>query len=204
MNREIAGIVQNEDKFLVVSHVNPDGDAVGSLLGMYLALSEMGKQVWPFSGEKFPDLFDFLPGINALITTPEGIDDTPAWIIALDVAEERRICGDIKLFREKAKLINIDHHPTNPEFGDLNYVKPAATSTAELVHEVLAGAGYKISADVGKCLYTGLITDTGGFRFSGVDSTTLRVGAEMLGSGFDSYQVTRHLFEEVLTRPTLS
>ncbi|MGB6064175.1 MAG: bifunctional oligoribonuclease/PAP phosphatase NrnA [Desulfomonilaceae bacterium] len=196
MNREISRILQNEDKFLVVTHVNPDGDAVGSLLGTYLALSEMGKQAWPFSGEKFPGQYDFLRGIDALITTPDEIDDTPAWIIALDVAEERRISGDIKRFREKAKLINIDHHPTNPGFGDLNYVKSTATATAELVHELLRGADYKISADVGKCLYTGLITDTGCFRFSGVNSTTLQIGAEMLEPGFDSYQVTRHLFEE--------
>lgn len=196
MSREIPNILKSGDKFLVVTHVNPDGDAAGSLLGAYLALSEMGKQVWPFAADKFPDLYSFLPGSSALITAPEQITDTPEWIIVLDVAAEDRISGDIKRFRENAKLINIDHHPTNPGFGDLNFVEPTATSTAELLHKLLQDADYKISSDVGKCLYTGLITDTGCFRFSGVTSKTLQIAAEMLGPGIDSYEVTRHLYEE--------
>jgi phosphoesterase RecJ-like protein len=196
MSHEISRILQGEDKFLIVTHINPDGDAVGSLLGAYLALSEMGKQVWPFGGEKFPDLYNFLPGWRDLITAPETITGTPEWIIVLDVASEHRISGDIKRFRDKAKLINIDHHPTNPGFGDLNFVEQTATSTAELVHRLLQGADYKISSDVGKCLYTGLITDTGCFRFSGVNSKTMQIAAEMLRPGLDSYDVTRYLYEE--------
>jgi bifunctional oligoribonuclease and PAP phosphatase NrnA len=196
MNHEISRILRSEDKFLIVTHVNPDGDAVGSLLGAYLALSEMGKQVWPLGAEKFPDLYNFLPGSKDLVTAPELITETPEWIIVVDVAAEDRISGDIKRFRKKAKLINIDHHPTNPGFGDLNFVEPTATSTSELVYSLLEGADYKISPDVGKCLYTGVITDTGCFRFSGVKSNTLRIAAEMLGPGLDSYEVTRPLYEE--------
>jgi phosphoesterase RecJ-like protein len=196
MNSEISKILLTEDKFLIVTHINPDGDAVGSLLGTYLALSEMGKQAWAFSGDNLPELYSFLPGLSSVITAPERITEAPAWIIVVDVAAEHRISGDIAGFRKRAKLLNIDHHPTNPGFGDLNYVEPTATSTAELVHKLLRDAGYKSSSDVGKCLYTGLITDTGCFRFSGVNSGTMQIASEMLGSGFDSYEVTRYLFEE--------
>jgi phosphoesterase RecJ-like protein len=196
MNHKISRILQSEDNFVIVTHVNPDGDAVGSLLGAYLALSEMGKQVWPLGAERFPDMYNFLPGAKDLVTAPETITGTPEWIIVVDVAAEDRISGDIKRFRESARLINIDHHPTNPGFGDLNFVEPTATSTAELVHRLLQGADYKLSPNVGKCLYTGLITDTGCFRFSGVKSSTLQIAAEMLGPGLDSYEVTRPLYEE--------
>jgi len=196
MIEKIASILKTEDNFVVVTHINPDGDALGSLLGMHLALVEMGKQSHAFCADKFPAVYDFLPGHEHIISDVIGIANPPKFIIAVDAAEKKRISGDISSLRGRAQLINIDHHTTNPEFGDFNFVQTDATSTAELVHQVLKTAGYKISPDVGKCLYTGLVTDTGGFRFAGVNSQTLMLGAEMLGAGFDSYDVTRPLFEE--------
>lgn len=195
-SEEIVAILKERDRFVVVSHVNPDGDALGSLFGMYLALTELGKSALPFCGELPPHLYSFLPGYEAVITEPGKLPWSPEWIICLDVADASRISGDISDLRSKAKLINIDHHPTNPGFGDVNLVQPEASSTAELVHSLLKAAGYKISVNVGKCLYTGLITDTGCFRFAGVTSKTLLMGAEMLSPGIDSYEVTRPLFEE--------
>ena len=196
MIEKIASILKTEDNFVVVTHVNPDGDALGSLLGLHLALVEMGKQSQALCADKFPAIYDFLPGHEQIISYPAGIANPPKFIIAVDAAEQKRISGDISGLRSGAQLINIDHHTTNPGFGDFNFVQSEATSTAELVHQVLKAAGYKISPDVGKCLYTGLVTDTGGFRFAGVNSRTLMLGAEMLAAGFDSYDVTRPLFEE--------
>ncbi len=193
---EIAEILRREDRFLVVSHINPDGDAIGSLLGMYLALREMGKEVRALSADSLPDTYDFLPGKSSVLQKLEVAKFSPRWILALDTATEARISGDIGGLRDRAKLINIDHHPTNPAYGDLNLIESQATSTAEIVYNLLSAAGYRLSADVGKCLYTGLITDTGSFRFSGVTSRTLRIAAELLEPGLDSYEVTRHLFEE--------
>jgi len=195
-DNSIPDVLRTEDKFLIVTHVNPDGDAVGSLLGMYLALREMGKKTWPISDEKFPDLYDFLPGVDSLITDTHSPDIDPHWIIALDVASEPRISGNIERFRNKAVLINIDHHATNPLYGQFNLIDSKATSTAELVFRVLSQAGYKLSADVGKCLYTGILTDTGCFRFSGVNTDTLALASRLLESGFDSYEVTRSIYEE--------
>jgi bifunctional oligoribonuclease and PAP phosphatase NrnA len=194
-NSEIPELLRTQDRFVVVTHVNPDGDAIGSQMGMYLALREMGKKAWPLTHRQVPQLYHFLPGIPDLITDPNRVD-SPNWIIAVDVAEKYRISGDISGFQDAARLINIDHHPTNPAFGDVNFIDPQATSTAEVVHQLLKEAGYEISADVGKCLYTGLITDTGGFRFAGVNSRTLKMAAEMLSPGLDSYEITRYLYEE--------
>jgi bifunctional oligoribonuclease and PAP phosphatase NrnA len=196
MIREISAVLQSGKRFLVVTHVNPDGDAVGSLLGMHLALTEMGKESLPLSRDRMPGLYHFLPGGEDLLTDSTRLEHVPDWIIALDVAAEHRISGDISRFRSQAKLINIDHHPTNPGFGDLNLVDPHATSTAELVYQVLKATGHRISSGVGKCLYTGLVMDTGGFRFAGVTGKTLRMGAEMLDTGFAAYEVTRQIYEE--------
>ncbi|HMK36613.1 MAG TPA: bifunctional oligoribonuclease/PAP phosphatase NrnA [Desulfomonilaceae bacterium] len=197
MNAEaIAHILKTEDRFVIVTHVNPDGDAVGSLLGMYLALTEMGKSARPLSNDRPPDLYSFLPGFEHIVTDAARLPWLPDWIVCLDVAERSRISGNISSLLDRSKIINIDHHPTNPGFGDVNFVQPTATSTAELVHRILKEMGYRTSAHVGKCLYTGLITDTGCFRFAGVNSETLKIAAEMLSPGIDSYEVTRPLFEE--------
>jgi len=195
MISEVSNILKEGNKFLVVTHVNPDGDAVGSLLGLYGALREMEKEVWMLCAEKIPDIYDFLPGVGQILTSPDELNGRPLWIICVDVAQEDRISGDIARFRTGAKLINIDHHPTNPAFGDFNVVDPAATSTAEIVFKVLKQAGYRLSKDVGKCLYTGLLTDTGGFRFPGVTKSTMLLAAEMLEPGFDSYEVTQQVYE---------
>ncbi len=195
MNPDIPVLLKNEDRFVVVSHTNPDGDAIGSLLGMYLALKEMGKVAWPLTDKEFPDLYRFLPGASDVLTEPSSIQ-SPNWIIVLDVADKPRIAGNITEIQKNAKLINIDHHPTNPAFGDVNFIDSSATSTAELVFRVLKATGYALSMNVGKCLYTGLVTDTGCFRFSGVNSDTMRIAAEMLDTGFESYEITRRMFEE--------
>ncbi len=181
---------------MVVTHINPDGDALGSLLGMHLALVEMGKHSNALCADKVPEIYNFLPGHEQVVTGLESLAHQPQFIIAVDAAEENRISGDLSAIRDQAKLINIDHHETNPGFGEINYVQPDATSTAELVHEIIRKTGYRLSTNVGKCLYTGLVTDTGGFRFAGVNSRTLRVGAEMLAAGFDSYDIIRPLYEE--------
>jgi bifunctional oligoribonuclease and PAP phosphatase NrnA len=195
MNHEIPNIIKNEDKFVLATHVNPDGDALGSLLGLYNALLEMNKQCWAILEKPIPDLYTFLPGSQGLIVDTANVPSDISWIIALDCAEQNRLAGHISQF-SNARIMNIDHHPTNPLFGQLNHVVPSAMSTAELVYQLLRDIDYKLSRNVGICLYAGLYTDTGGFRFSGVTSHTLQIGSELLAPGIDSYEVTRPLYEE--------
>src|SRR5271157_213278 len=105
---EIAKILRSEDNFLVVTHINPDGDALGCLLGAFLALSEMGKKAWALCADNVPEMYDFLPGRARIIKDPDLVSPRPSWIISVDTAEEHRISGDITSFRETAALINID------------------------------------------------------------------------------------------------
>lgn len=196
MTEQIAEIINKHDNFLVITHINPDGDAIGSLLGMYSALREMGKTAFPVLGTKFPALFEFLPSKNDVLIGLDSLNFNPSYIISLDVAAEDRICPQVDSLRKSATLVNIDHHPTNPGYGDINYIQPYANSTTQLVYEILDKAGHPLSVDVGKCLYTGLITDTGCFKFAGVTSKTFELAAKLLEPGVDNYEITRHLFEE--------
>jgi len=168
---------------------------------MFLALTEMGKTAWALATERPPDTYDFLGAGRLVLTDPARIDGEPLWIISVDAAEAHRISGDISRFSSQTRLINIDHHVSNPRFGDMNLVIPEATSSAELVHRVLKEAGYKPSKTVAKCLFTGILTDTGCFRFAGVNSRTLLIAADLLDTGFDPSEVTIPLYEEYpLTR----
>ena len=193
---QVASIIRDFQDFFIMTHVNPDGDAIGSLLGMYLALKENGKIAIPVIGAEFPDLFNFLPGSGNTVIGFDSIGFSPSHIIALDVAAENRISPEIGDLRKSAKLVNVDHHPTNPRYGDYNYVLPSANSTTQLVYEILKRAGYRVSPDVAKCLYTGLVTDTGCFKFAGVTSATFELAARLLELGVDNYEITRKLFEE--------
>ena len=195
-SRKIAHILKTDEPFIVVTHISPDGDAIGSLLGMSLALNEMGRRCAPFIADDIPALYSFLPGRDSVVASPDKLPFAPKWIISVDCAEEKRISGDITSVRESASLINIDHHPTNPQYGDINLIDPNATSTAEIVLQVLKATDYSLSADVAKCLYTGVITDTGGFRFAGVGASTFQTAAELVSAGFDPYEICQRLFEE--------
>lgn len=193
---KIAGILRDGNRFAVLSHISPDGDAVGSVLGMRRALIEMGKQAWALSDDTFPDMYHFLPGCQEVIIKEACEEIAPEWILCLDVASFKRTSVDIEQMRSRAGLINIDHHISNGCYGDINLVDAQATSTAELVYRVLREANHPLSAEVAKCLYTGLVTDTGCFRFSGVGEHTMRLAAELLSTGLDPYQITRYLYEE--------
>jgi bifunctional oligoribonuclease and PAP phosphatase NrnA len=194
---QIASTLSEQDGFVVVTHVNPDGDAIGSLLGMHLALKEMGKTSVAFLGADFPESFAFLPGKGEVKVGFDSLGFEPSCVIAIDVAAEDRIAPTLSDLRKTFCLINIDHHPTNPGYGDINFIRANANSSTQLVHELLCKMGHRLTVDVAKCLYTGLVTDTGCFKFSGVTSHTFQLAAKLLEPGLDSYDITKCLFEEL-------
>lgn len=196
MFEEIASQILEADRFLIVTHVNPDGDAVGSSLGLHLSLSEMGKTSFLVFESKPPELFSFLTGIDQILVGADINELKPNIIISVDAADQNRIVPRIEKLRPQTILINIDHHPTNPSFGDINLVSASANSTSSLIFEIIRAAGHRPSYNASKALFTGLVTDTGCFRFEGVNSSTFRLAAQMCESGIDSYQITQYLFEE--------
>lgn len=167
---------------LVVSHVSPDGDAVGSLLGMAGALSGLGKIVTAAIDEGVPDELAFLP--NSQVILPKLQRGEFDLMIALDSSDIERIgiVGKYGLAHSR-RVINLDHHPTNTRFGDIQLVVPEAVAAAEVVFDLLRFAGWQLSRDIAFALLAGLVTDTQGFRISATSSRTLSIAQALMQAG---------------------
>lgn len=165
-------------RILIVSHLRPDGDAVGSLLGLGLALEEMGKDVNMVLEDGVPTTFHHLPGSDQVYKEPIGIYDL---IIILDCSDSSRV-GDI--LDECGQLdVNIDHHPTNTFYAHLNIVDPKAVATAEMLVDLLAELNIPLTKKTATALLTGLITDTLGFQTSNMTPRALRKAALLQETG---------------------
>lgn len=190
-------LLRTASSFGLACHIDPDGDALGSLLGAALSLERMGKKVypsWSAPSLEVPYSYRFLPGIPLLVL-PSDIPEVEAFL-ALDCGAGSRL-GDLVTPRAEAAqvVINVDHHPGNEGFGDLNVVVPTASSTAELVYYLLEDAGAPIDRDVATCLYTGVLTDTGNFQYSNSTPETLRLAALLLEHGVAKTDVAQQVYE---------
>ena len=172
-------MIARAQRVLVVTHINPDGDAVGSLLGFGLAVRALGKEVVMACADVVPELFRFLPSVGEITTQPQGEFDLVA---VLDVAEAKRT-GPIGETLPRIPDLVVDHHITNPGFGLINFVDPTAASTAELLTELLEPLGLELTLPVAECLLTGLVTDTLGFRTSNTTIKTLGLAQRLMQAG---------------------
>ena len=178
----------------ISSHVRPDGDAIGSSLGMYLYLKKNYPEakVDVFLEKVLPEL-TFISGADEVKT--DFITDVESYdlFIVLDCSKDRT--GDAEKFFDAAKkTINIDHHVSNPGCGDELYIVPDASSACELVYDTLDPS--KIDVEIAKALYTGMVTDTGVFKYNNTSPKTMRVAAELISYGFDFGSLIDHVFYE--------
>jgi bifunctional oligoribonuclease and PAP phosphatase NrnA len=172
--------IRDSSRILIVSHVRPDGDAVGSLLGLGLALEEVGKQVQMVLSDGVPATFRHLSGSDRVVKSATGRFDL---IITVDCSDLQRL-GDA-LEGVGHPDINIDHHITNLEYADHNLVDPSAVATAELLARFFPKFDLPLSQSVSEALLTGIITDTIGFRTTNMTPQALRVAAELMERGVD-------------------
>jgi len=191
-----------------VCHRNPDGDAIGSLLGMGLLVEEVfpEKNVFFHCVDPVPDTFRFLPGSPRVQGAPALAENpTPAEhevgsqdaVIFVDCAEPKLTELHVthpKLFDGSLQTVNIDHHPTNPGFGTVNFVEPSAASASEIVVELAHTLGWKLSADVATCLLTGVYTDTGGLLHSNTTARVYRTVADLLRAGARRHAIVGAVF----------
>ncbi len=177
-------------------HVNPDGDAMGSLLGMSLALRTLGKSTYPTWGSPevvVPPSLMFMPGADTLVQ-PADVPEVDLFV-ALDCGAAHRL-GELETMAvEHERSINIDHHPGNDNFGTLNVVVDFASSTAEIVAFLLKDAGVEFNHDIATCLYTGVVTDTGRFQYGNSSPQTLRLAANLLSYGVQAPKIALEVFE---------
>lgn len=177
---QLSLLVQNAERILVVSHVRPDGDAVGSVLGLGLALEEAGKQVQMVLEDSVPRIYRYLEGSNRVMKRTDGTFDLCCSVDSSDL--ERT--GDV-LDEYGQPDINIDHHVTNLNYAKINLVDPSAVSTTEILGELIPAVIGQISPDTAAALLTGLITDTIGFRTYNMTSKAMRLAADLMDLGAD-------------------
>lgn len=181
---------------LLLAHVTPDADALGSALGLGLALQGIGKQVQVTVGEPgftTPESLSFLPGTE-LIEAPENLRAADL-VISCDVSSDARL-GSAKTILEAAPAsIAIDHHPSFTGFGTIHLVDPKAAATAEIVLELIDRLKIPMNLDIASAIYSGLTTDTGSFKYQSTTSHTLRTAARLLDTGVDSAKLSRLLFD---------
>jgi phosphoesterase RecJ-like protein len=195
--REVAEAVRSHDRFLITTHENPDGDSLGSILAMKLALEQLGKDaVMYLSGETpLPQEYTFMPLDGIHRTLPEDSGDRV--ILALDCANARRIGPDPSLLDRAPLVIDIDHHHDNTRFGNINVIIGSASSTGEILRDLFDLMGIELTPDIAEALYIALVTDTGRFQYANTTPKTLRVAAELIEAGADIHRVFQTVYENV-------
>lgn len=176
---EAAAYLSEGQSFLITAHVNPDGDAIGSALGLQAYLRRQGKAAEVFIDDDLPRYLSFMPGF-ADICPPDGVDRKPDFLVVLDTDTSR--IGEVAKCAPGAKILNIDHHISNDEKADYLYLAKRS-ATAEMIFEILTSLGADFPLDVAIPLYVGVATDTGFFRYSNTTPLTMRVGGRLLEAG---------------------
>jgi phosphoesterase RecJ-like protein len=194
--KAIADALRRHDRFLVVTHENPDGDALGSLLAATLALRQLGKDAVMYLAGRtpLPREYAFMP-LGELVREPPA-DAANRVLLAVDCAKEDRI-GDAAALARAPLVLDIDHHHDNTRFGDLNLIVADASSTGEVLRDVFAEVGVDLTPEHAEPLYIALVTDTGRFQYANTTPKALRLAAELVDAGADIHAVFQEVYESV-------
>ena len=192
--REVVAVCQREKKFLVICHMDPDGDALGSLIALGLGLRGAGKSVTMACPNPVPECYRFLPNWEDILVNPDRLCHDPGVIITVDSADGKRLDVWGPLLKKGQLVINIDHHHTNDRFGQINWIENAAAA-AELIAILFDCLGWQVTPEIALALYTGLVTDTGSFRYPNTTAYTHTQAARLLKAGANSALVTEFVYE---------
>jgi bifunctional oligoribonuclease and PAP phosphatase NrnA len=192
------GLLRDAERAVLVCHVNPDADAMGSMLGLGVFLAGRGTEVSatvPNGLGDLPRWVESLPG-RELLVAPRDLPKEPPVVVTLDAADRGRLDGLDHLVERAGTSVCIDHHRTNPGFATINLIDPDASATAEIVYRLLGRIGGQIGPDVAACLYAGLVTDTGRFQFESATPEVLRIAADLRERAFDHTRLSQALYED--------
>jgi phosphoesterase RecJ-like protein len=186
----ILDVLRRGQRFLVCSHMRPDGDAVGSMLAMGMLLKQMGKQADLVTADGIPKVHRDLPGANE-IRTAESVDGEydAAILLECDGLLRTRLLGLERFF-----LVNIDHHATGREYADLNWIDRGAASVGELVYRLVRAAGATVTPQMASCLYTTVLTDTGGFCYGSTQASTFGLARDLVLAGADPIRIAHNVY----------
>ena len=170
---EIAGAIKQAHRIAILSHVRPDCDAIGSQLALALSLQQLGKEVSAWNEDGLPGSFRFL-GKSELIHQPPSEPEEFDLAIALDTASQQRLGTGLQAIGHATRWINIDHHLSNPGYGDLVYIDVVAPATGQIVYEFLRAENFPLTLDAADALYAAISTDTGSFRYANTTARTFK------------------------------
>ena len=190
---KVGEIIKNNSKFAITSHVSPDGDNLGSILGLKCLLNELGKKADVFIDDKLPARYSFLPGFDMIQkdTASKEYD----YIFVLDCGDRERTGKFAGLIENSSNIINIDHHISNTLFGSINIVDTNSSSTGELLYQIFKINGFDISYNTAVCLYCSILSDTGGFKYSNTTSITHSIAGDLINTGIDFSKMSNLIFE---------
>lgn len=190
-------VVRENRKFLVVSHENPDCDALGSTIAMAFVLRDMGKEVETYNADPVPRYLRFLPDSSSVVNSLDSVSDDVEVVMILDCADISRPGGEFCDFIRKKErtLVFVDHHATNGEESEYCFTDERASSTGVLVYRMIKEMGVAISAPVAECLFSTIVGDTGSFRYSNTYSETFTIAADLVNSGADPERISRFIYD---------
>lgn len=193
LNKTIHELIDSARRILLVTHVAPDGDAIGSLLGLGWLLRAQGKEVTLACEDPVPEIYVWLPGSAEIVRRASGSFDL---LISLDCSDERRMGNLFDAEPAGVPLVNIDHHVTNTWFGTVNWVDPSSVATTQMIQLLADTLGWDIDQPVAVHLLTGLITDTRSFRTYNVDRAAMQAALRLMEAGASLNEITRRVLSQ--------
>ncbi len=192
-----ADAIRSGERFLVTTHENPDGDALGSMLAMKLALDQLGKDaVMYLAGDApLPGEYGFMALDELLRRLPEDVSERV--LLAVDCANESRLGPDPEVLQQVPLVVDIDHHHDNTRFGDVNVIDAKASSTGELLRDLFFELDIELTPAIAEALYIALVTDTGRFQYTNTTPKSLRLAAELVEAGADLHRIFQGVYESV-------
>ena len=185
--------IKGAHHILLASHSEPDGDAVSSILALGLAIGQLGKKTTIYNASPIPAVYRFLPSVERIVRHIKKANTYDVALV-LDCGDLPRVGDASATISRIPVLINIDHHISNTGFGDLQLIDPLACSTAEIVYRLIKTMGVAIDKAMATSLYTGILTDTGSFRFSSTNQAAFAISKEMTELGVEPHAVAQHVY----------
>src|SRR5215470_15838082 len=205
MLSQVVELIEAKRRFAITSHIRPDGDSLGSSLGLYWLLRSLDKEVEVIMRDPVPHAYQQLPGAGEVRVTP-SVDPSYHAVFVIECSDITRPgLNDL----EKQFVVNIDHHSTTALFGSINWIDSTASAVGEMIYNLCKATGVRVTKEIAECVYTALLTDTGSFRYANTTERTFKIASELVRTGvkpaktadavFASYPWSRiHLLGEVL------
>src|SRR5262245_9177457 len=190
MLSEVVELIDKKTKFMITSHIRPDGDGLGSGLALYWMLKSLGKEPTVLLRDEVPPAYTVLPGSDLVVVAPDisGVYDAAFLMECSDVERP-----GLPSLREQY-VVNIDHHSTTRPFGNINWVDSTAAAVGEMIYNLCKALGVEVTKEIAECIYTALLTDTGSFHFSNTTERTLKIASELVRRGVEPARISQALF----------